>query len=189
MAISEDFRQFKSVAREFCCCSYYRVHYAFSYVCKATWSQLEIFSDNFPSGIMGAIVSHPLLREEAVKVFPPLFPSGSGALELTNNKCLKPTPICPPHILWVCAVSPRHGATHISKRCCKAHIFHKACWEIIIVELLPLRVAAISVKQLDLLASWFPFSGQTDRVLEGRGNLWGSQTKQQQLSCRPNVFQ
>lgn len=50
---------------------------------------------------MGPIVSHPLLREAAVIVCLPLFPTGSGAsftLELTDNKCLKTTPISPPYI-------------------------------------------------------------------------------------------
>lgn len=127
------------------------------------------FSDNFPFGTMGAIVSHPLLREAAVTVFPPLFPSGSGAsstLELTDNKCLKKDIcilICIPtsllSIFWVCAVSSRHGATHISKRCWKAHIFQKACWGKITAEL-SLHVAAVSVKQLDF---WHPDSHFLDR--------------------------
>lgn len=139
------------------------------------------------------MVSHPLLRGAAVVVCPPLFPAGSGSsstLEVTDKKCLKTTPVSPSHIFCVCAVSSRHGATRITKGWWKAHIFHKACWEIITAGLLPFHVAAISVKQLDILIPWFLFSGQTDRVLEDKGDfqMWGHKTKQQQLSCRSHIF-
>lgn len=51
-------------------------------------------------------------------------------------------------------------------------------------------IAVKSGKQLDLLASWLSFSGQTNGIPEGKGNcqMQGSRTNQKQLSIRPCVL-
>lgn len=121
-----------------------------------------------------------------------LFPAVSGAsstLELTDSKCLKTTPICPPYIFWVCAVSSRHGAPHISKGCWKAHLsqglLRNSNSRIVAITCSYYVCETAGPPGILILRFW------TDRQTgywKGNFQMRKSKTNQQQLSCRSRVF-
>lgn len=125
-------------------------------------SSQKIF-DIFSFRATGAIISHPLVQDAAVMVCPPLLPVRTGTastLELTDYKCL---PLFLIHILSGCVLNviQTWSSSYFKRMLEGTHLSQGLLRNNNIGIVAILCIAIISLKQLDLLASSFSFSGQT----------------------------